>query len=124
MPKAKSRGSSRRPRLACPVAQQFYFAAGVDDFPRRMEVDAVVAPEIRADQAPGIKTAARDGDQNGLRRRFGQLAPAITLQLDRCARSVIGENIVYRDDSARVFLLGNIHHLSVNLVALFFRLKL
>src|ERR1041385_3517929 len=50
-PIAKSRFSSCCPGFAGPIAQQFHFAAGIADFTRGMEVDAVVAPEVWADQA-------------------------------------------------------------------------
>src|SRR6478672_6166312 len=89
-----------------------------------MEVDAVVAPKIWADQAPCIKAAAGDGDQNGFSRGFGQLAPTFTLQLDRSTRGIIWKNVIHGDDGAGIFLLGYVHHLRINLVALFFRFKL
>src|SRR6478752_7442341 len=116
--------SSRCPRLAGPVAQQFNFSAGIADFPRRMKVDAVVATEVWTDQAPSIKATAGDGDQNGFSRRFGQMAPAVTLQLDRRARGVIRKNIIHGDDGAGVFLMRYVHHLRIDFVALFFSLKL
>src|ERR1700732_3573339 len=110
-------------RLACPIAEEFNLATGVGHFPCRVKVDLVFRSEVRADQAPGIKAATGDSNHDRFGGRFGKLAPACTLKLNGRYWSVIRKHVVYGDDGASIFLVRYIHHLRVNVVAFFIRLK-
>src|SRR5580765_3330998 len=91
---------------------------------RRVKIDEVFAAEIRAYQAPGFKAAAGNGDHDGLASRVGERAPAITLELNQGAGVIVRINVIDREDGRSVLLVGDLHHLRINLVTLFLRLKL
>src|SRR5262252_5435187 len=88
-----------------------------------MEDDAVVAPEVWAHQAPRLKPAAGDGYHDRLCRRFAERAPASTFKLNGSSGHMVGINVIDGNDGAGILFLRDLHHLSVNLVALFFGFK-
>src|ERR1051326_3430409 len=103
--------------LSSPVAQQLDFAARVAHLARRMKDDAVLATKVRANESPGFKAAAGDGDHDRLGGRFSEGTPARAYQLYRCAGRVVGIYVIDRNNGTRILVVCDLHHLGIDLVA-------
>jgi hypothetical protein len=58
----RGHGSSGGACFAGPIAEEFNFTAGIAGFTRGLKDDLLTTAEVRADEAPGLKTAARNGN--------------------------------------------------------------